>query len=64
MTMGITTVLALVGVLETLITDAPQAIATFNTVKAMLVNGTEPTVAQWAALDAALASHHAALQAA
>lgn len=62
--MGITSILALVGVLETLLQDAPQAIATFNTVKAMLVSGTEPTPAQWAALDAAMASHHAALQAA
>jgi hypothetical protein len=61
---GITSILALVGVLETLISDAPEAIATFNTVKAMLVNGTEPSDAQWSALDASLKSNHAALQAA
>lgn len=61
--MGITTILALAGVLETLIKDAPEAISTFQTVKAMLVNGTEPTAEQWAALDTAMAAHHAALQA-
>ena len=62
--MGITTILALVGVLETLIKDAPQAISIFNTVKDMLVNGTEPTQAQWDALDAAMKSDHDALQSA
>lgn len=62
--MGITTILALVGVLETLIQDAPQAVAIFGTVKDMLVNGKEPTADQWAALDTAMSAHHAALQAA
>ena len=62
--MGITTIIALVGVLETLIQDAPQAVALFGTVKAMLISGTEPTAKQWAALDAALVSSHAALQSA
>lgn len=62
--MGITTILALVGVLETLIQDAPEAVSIFGTVKAMLINGTEPTADQWTVLDAAMKSHHAALQAA
>jgi len=62
--MGITSILALLGVLQSIVQDAPEAIALFNQVSAMLKNGTEPTQAQWAALDAAMSSHHAALQAA
>jgi hypothetical protein len=60
--MGITSILALLGAIETLISDAPQAVATFTTVKNMLIAGTEPTAAQWAALDGALSDSHAALQ--
>lgn len=62
--MGITSIFALVGILETLIQDAPEAISIFGTVKAMLINGTEPAADQWARLDAAMKAHHAALQAA
>ena len=62
--MGITTLIALAGVLEKLIQDTPQAISLFQTVKAMLVNGIEPTADQWASLDAALTASHAALQSA
>lgn len=62
--LGITSILALVGAVESLIQDTPEAIATFNTVKGMLTAGTEPTTDQWAALDAQLKSNHAALQAA
>lgn len=62
--MGATTILAILGVIEEIIKETPEAIALFQTVRAMLVNGTEPTEAQWTALDAALSDHHAALQAA
>lgn len=62
--MGITSMMALVSGLEWLITNTPQAITTINTVKGMLFGGTEPTADQWAALDTAMAAHHAALQAA
>lgn len=62
--MGATSILAIIGVLQGIVQEAPAAIALFNQVSAMLKSGTEPTDAQWAALDTALASHHAALQAA
>lgn len=62
--MGATSILAILGVLQGIIQEAPQAIALFDQVSTMLKSGTEPTQAQWTALDTALASHHAALQAA
>jgi hypothetical protein len=60
--MSIATILALLGVVETLIQDTPQAVALFASVKAMMASGTEPTADQWAALNAQLATDHAALQ--
>lgn len=62
--MGPTSILAILGVLQSILQNTPEAIALFTQVSAMLKNGTEPTDAQWTALDAAMSSHHAALQAA
>ncbi len=62
--MGITSILAILGIIEEIIKDTPEALGLFQSVRAMLINGTEPTVQQWAALDASMKSHHDALQAA
>lgn len=58
-----TTILALIGAIETIIQDTPQAMALFEAVKSMLTSGAEPTSAQWATLTAMLTTDHAALQA-
>ncbi len=60
--MSITTLLALIGAIETIIQDTPQALALFATVKALLTSGAEPTAAQWASLNTLLTADHAAVQ--
>jgi hypothetical protein len=62
--MSITTILALIGAIETIIQDSPQAITLFDTVKAMLTSGTAPTDAEWSTLDVLLTGDHEALQSA
>ena len=62
--MSITTILALISAIETIIQDSPQAITLFDTVKAMLTSGTEPTDAQWRTLDGLLTADHAVVQSA
>lgn len=60
--MSAATISALMELLEAVIQDTPEAIALFNSVKAMLEGGTEPTPEQWADLDTKLAAAHASLQ--
>jgi hypothetical protein len=60
--MSIATILALLGVIETVVQDTPQALALFASVKAMLASGAEPTPEQWSALNAQLATDHAVVQ--
>jgi hypothetical protein len=62
--MSLATILALLGMIETVVQDTPQAIALFASIKAMLASGAEPTAEQWAALTAQLATDHAAVQSA
>lgn len=62
--MGGTSILALLGVIEEILKDTPEAVAMFKQVEALFMTGTEPTLEQWTALDVALSAHHAALQAA
>ncbi len=61
--MSPTSLIALLGVIETIVQQTPAAIALFNSVKTLMTSGAEPTDAQWAALDAALTADHAAVQA-
>ena len=49
-------------VLQTIISDAPEAIALFNAVKAVLTQSGDPTTAQWTALIEAQSAAHLALQ--
>jgi hypothetical protein len=58
-----TTILALLSVIQTIIQDTPQALALFEAVKSMLLNGSEPTVEQWTELDAMLTADHLQVQA-
>ena len=59
---GITTLIAYTGVLDTIIRDIPEAQAIWSTLKTMMIGGQEPTLDQWAALDAQIAANHQALQ--
>ncbi len=57
------TLIALAGIIETLIQQTPQAIALWNEIKASLTSGNEPTTAQWQAIAVGLAASHAQVQA-
>lgn len=60
--MSAATILALLSVIQTIIQDTPQALALFEAVKSMLISGSEPTIAQWTALNAMLTADHLAIQ--
>ena len=60
--MSITTILALLAAIETIIQNTPQALALFDAVKSMLTSGSEPTPEQWTELNAMLTADHINIQ--
>jgi hypothetical protein len=62
--MPVSTLLTLLGVLQTIIQDTPEAITLFNTVKAAMTQDTPPTPEQWEVLVTAYNAAHAKVQAA
>jgi hypothetical protein len=55
-------ILALLQVIDGLITQAPEALSLWATVKAMLTGNTDPTADQWTQLVGQMAAAHAAVQ--
>jgi hypothetical protein len=60
--MPIATIMAIMGAVETVIQQTPEAIALFNAAKAALSGGTDPTSEQWSTLMTAMAAAHAKVQ--